>query len=193
MKRFLILIVTLSVFAGLILALGCMSPAAKAQKMFNDGQFEQVIAQYGGDPAMSAIVTQAKEKVAEKMLADSKYEAVIQMYPETAAAKEAKNKLAEQLFTSGHYTEVIAKYGDTPWAIQAKTKMDSIAAALQAAKGGKQAAASAAKEKAAQTELNSIMKIKMKDLRTKALNGFVAKPEYAGTKAVAKAHKELGH
>jgi len=169
--------------AVLILVLGCSSPLQKAQKLFNEGKYEEVIAQYGSDPNVATVVTQAKEKLAEKMVADGKYAAVLELYPETAAAKAAMEKLAEQLFNEKKYAEVIAKYPETTWAVQAKAELDKQAAAAPEV---------VAKEKAAQTELDRIMKIKMAALRTKALKEFVANPKYAGTRAVAKAQQTLG-
>jgi hypothetical protein len=120
MKKTLTIAITLAVLVGLLLALGCQSPAAKAQKMFNEGKYEEIITLYANDPNMSAIVGQAKEKIAEKWVTEGKYDSVLAIYPETAAAKEAMNKKAEQLFMAGNYQEVVDKYMDTPWGAQAK-------------------------------------------------------------------------
>ena len=158
--------------------------------MFNEGKYEEIITLYANDPNMSAIVGQAKEKIAEKWVTEGKYDSVLAIYPETAAAKEAMNKKAEQLFMAGNYQEVVDKYMDTPWGAQAKAKLDSIAAADNKS-GSDKGGVSAAVEKAAQVELDRIMKIKMKDLRTKSLKEFVANSKYAGTKAVKKAQAEL--
>ncbi len=179
-----------------VLAVGCSSPMEKAQKLFNEGKYEDVLTQYGSDPNVAIVVTQAKEKLAAQMVTEGKYDSVLIRFPETAAAKDARNKLAEQLFLAKKYAEVIAKYGDTPWAIQAKIELDKAAATPPSggSKPGQGGAGgvSAEKEKAAQTELDRIMAIKMKNLRVKSLGEFVAKPDYAGTKAVAAAKKELG-
>lgn len=191
MKRFFVSAIVLLAVASLALMVGCSSPTDKAQKLYNEGKYEEVIAQYANDPNLSAIVTQAKEKLAEKMVADGKYAAVVEMYPETAAATAAKNKLAEQLFLAKNYAEVIAKYPETSWAAQAKMEMDKAAAAVQTGKEGAGKGVSPATEKAAQAELDRILKVRMKDLRMKALKEFVANPQYAGTKAVAKAQGEL--
>lgn len=187
MKRFLIVMATVVVLAGLILNLGC-SPASKAQKMFNEGKYEEVIAQYGGDPSMSAIVAQSKEKLAEKMVAEGKYEAVVQMYPETAAAKQARDKLGEQLFNARDYNGVIAKYPETTWAVKARAELDKQGGGSKPGQGG----VSAEKEKAAHAELDRILGIKVPNLKKKALQEFIAKPEYAGTHAMTLAQQELG-
>jgi hypothetical protein len=192
MKRFAFWTGVAVIAVLVVLAVGCSSPMEKAQKLFNEGKYQEVIAQYGNDPNVAAVVTQAKEKLAAAMLSAGKYDSVLVLYPETAAAKEAHNKLAEQLFKSGNFAEVLAKYGDTPWAVQAKAELDKQQSATTP--GGKpgQPAVSAATEKAAQVEFDRIMKIKMKDLRTKSLKEFAAKAEFAGTKAVQKAQQELG-
>ncbi len=187
MKKSTIAVVLLLALAGLILVLGCSSPAAKAQKMFNDGKYQELIAQFGNDPNVSAVVAQAKEKLAAQWVSEGKYDSVLALYPQTAAAKDAKEKLAEQLFNAKDYAGVIAKYPETSWAAKAKAELDKQAAATPPAGG-----VSPAKEKAAQAELDRIMKVKMKDLRTKALKEFVANPQYAGTKAVTKAQAEIG-
>ena len=203
MKKYVLLAGVVLLAAMIVMVLGCSSPMAKAQKLFNEGKYEEVIAQYGSDPNVAAVVTQAKEKVAEKMLTEGKYAAIVEMYPETMAAKEAKNKLAEQLFMQKNYAEVIAKYPDTPWAAQAKMEMDKAAQGGSDVNSGKDGAKKpddgskpggdnmAAKEKAAQVEYDRIMGIKMKDLRVKGLKEFVANPQYAGTAAVKKAQAEL--
>ncbi len=171
-----------------VLAVGCSSPMEKAQKLFNDGKYEEVIAQYGSDPNVAVVVTQAKEKLAALWVTQGKYDSVLIRFPETAAAKDARNKLAEQMFLAKDYAGVIAKYPDTPWAAQAKIELDKLANAPAPGQPG----VTPAKEKAAQAEFDRIMKIKMKDLRTKSLREFVAKAEFAGTKAVQKAQTELG-
>jgi len=193
MTRFLIITVTVLALVALVV-MGCTSTAAKAQKMFDEGKYEEVIAQFSADPNMSAIVAQAKEKLAEKWVTEGLYDSVLVKFPETNAAKVAKNKKAEQLFLAGNYQEVVTKYMDTTWGPMAKAKMDSIAAIGKPGDGGSKPGSGvpAAVEKAAQTELDRIMGIKMKDLRTKALREFVAKAEFAGTKALAKAKDELG-
>jgi hypothetical protein len=194
-KKILIIVVIAAVLAGLILAIGCTSPASKAQKMYNEGKYEEVIVKYGSDPSMAAIVTQAKEKLAEKMVTEGKYEAVIQMYPETAAAGEARNKLAEQLFLAKKYDEVIAKYPETTWAAQARAEKDKISQGGGGGGGGTKpggGGVSADTEKAAQAELDGILKVKVPDLKKKALREFIADPKHAGTQAVTKAQTELG-
>ena len=197
MKRSLVLAVLL-VFAGLYL-IGCSSPLQKAQALYNSGNYEQVITQYGNDPTCANLVADAKEKIAEKMLADGKYASVIEMYPETKAATDAKNKLADQLFADGKFEEVIAKYPESPAALRAKMELEKMkqeaenkAMEEDKTKSAKDAAA-AMKEKnmKADAALNKIMGIKMKDLKTKALKEFVANPEYKGTNAVKKAQTEL--
>jgi len=195
-KRFFVSAIVVLAIASLALMAGCSSPTDKAQKLFNEGKYEEVIAQYGSDPNVAAVVTQAKEKLAENMVAEGKYAAVLELYPETAAATAAKNKLAEQLFLAKNYAEVIAKYPETTWAAQAKIEMDKAAATPPSggSKPGQGGAGgvSADTEKAAQAELDRILAVKVPNLKKKALQEFTSNPKFAGTRALTKAQTELG-
>jgi len=193
------IILALTIIAGLYL-LGCSSPQQKAQKLFSAGQYEQVVTQFGSDPSCAGLVADSKEKLAEKMMADGKYAAVVEMYPDTKAAQEAKNKLAEQLFADGKFQDVISMYPNSPAAGRARAEIMRMQqeeqAKMDAGQKGKKpapAAQSPSKEAnmKADAELQKIMKIKLKDLRMKALKEFVAKPEFKGTPAVKKAQLEL--
>lgn len=193
MRRSILLIGMLAIVSVAFLA--CSTPAQKAQKLFNAGQYEELVAEFGNDPNLSGLVTDAKEKLAEKLLADGKFEDVLAMYPESKAAAEAKNKLAEALFAAGKYQEVIDKYGDTPAAQHArlaieKARADSVAAAQPPQKGGK-APAMNSMEKAAQAEYDRIMAIKIDRARTAALQTFVNDAKFAGTAAQKKAQAAL--
>ncbi len=201
MRRFWVL--ATMIFVALVW-IGCSSPMQQAQKMFNAGQYEELVAKFGSNPELAAVVQQAKDKLAEKLLAEGKYQDVLTQYATSPAAREAKNKLAEQLFMAGNYQEVMMKYMDTPWGMQAKMKMDSIANAAaggvkpgdpakpgQPPQAGKPGDTGGAKEAAAQAALDNVMKIQMKRQLKSALEAFVGNPEYAGTKALAKAKAEL--
>ncbi len=181
--------------------LGCSSPMQQAQKMFNAGQYEELIAKFAANPELAGVVQQAKDKIAEKLLAEGKFQDVLTNYATSPAAREAKNKLAEQAFMAGNYQEVVMKYMDTPWGMQAKMKMDSIAnvaAGGTPAKPGEPAkpgqptkpgdtGAKAALEKEAQDALDKILAIKVPAAKTNMLAEFVKNPKWAGTKALEKA------
>lgn len=202
MKRNAILVVLMTALA--LVWIGCSNPAKEAQSLFDAGKYEELVTKFGADPNLASVVQMAKDKIAEKLLAEGKFAEVLSMYATSPAAKEAKNKLAEQAFMMGNYPEVLAKYGDTPWAMQAKMKMDSIANAGTAPgtpgkpgqpgtppQAGKPGGVTAQAEQAAQTALDKVMAIKLKDLRKKSLEQFVANPEYAGTKALKAAKDAL--
>jgi hypothetical protein len=201
MKRNTILLVLVTALA--LVWIGCSNPAKEAQKMFDAGQYEQLVAKFGADPNLTNVVQMAKDKIAEKLVADGKYQVVLEMYATSPAAKEAKMKLAEQAFMAGNFQEVLVKYADTPWAMQAKMKMDSMMNANnpaapgtpgkpgqppQAGKPGTPApGATAALEAEAQAALDKIMGVKIAAARQNMLKQFIADPKWAGTKALAKA------
>lgn len=193
MKRSILFIALVAV-VGLVF-LACSTPAQKAQKLFDAGNYEEVVQQFGNDPNLSALVAQAKEKLAEKLLAEGKFMDILAMYPESKAATDARNNLAEALFAEGKFQEVIEKYGDTPAAQKARlaieqARADSIAKAQPAPKDGK-APAMSAKEKAAQAEYDRIMAMKIDRARIAALQTFVKDAQYAGTSAQKKAQAAL--
>ena len=157
--------------------------------MLTAGQYEELVAKYGSDPQLAALVSQAKEKLAEKLLAEGKFQSIIEQYPKTAAAKEAKNKIAEGLLAEKKYQEILDKYGDTPAAQFARLELEKLKEGANAPTtpgvDGK------GKNDKAQAEFDRIMKVRVPALRTKALKEFVANPAFAGTPAVKKAQAEL--
>jgi len=196
-----------------VLMLGCSSPMKEAQKMMEAGQYEQLISKFGSNPELASIVQQAKDKIVEKLFADGKYNAILEMYGDHRMAKEAKNKLAEALLLEGKLDEVIAKYPESPAALQAKLKLqqmanDSLAAVADSAKGkltetekkvkDTQKQVEKAKDQAAEMteaaadkEFMRIMDIKVPALKKKALQEMVNNPKYKGTAAVKKAADAL--
>ena len=106
--------------------LGCSSPMKEAQKMMESGQYEELVAKFGSNPDLKAMVEQAKTKIVEKMFAEGKYNAILEMYPDSPMAKDAKNKLAEALLAEGKLDEVIAMYPESPAAMQAKLKQQQM-------------------------------------------------------------------
>ncbi|MCB1060008.1 MAG: hypothetical protein KDB65_07245 [Calditrichaeota bacterium] len=193
--------------------LGCSSPMKEAQKMMESGQYEELVAKFGSNPDLKAMVEQAKTKIVEKMFAEGKYNAILEMYPDSPMAKDAKNKLAEALLAEGKLDEVIAMYPESPAAMQAKLKQqqmmnDSLAMAneetgkklsdaekkvQQKAKQVEEAKDNAAEmtAKAADQELKRIMNIKVPALKKKALQEFVNKAEYKNTDAAKQAAEAL--
>lgn len=123
MKKFHYLSFVIVTVTSLLL-LGCSSPADQAQKLFDEGNYEELVTKFESNADLSDIVMQAKEKIAEKWIEEGNYQAVLDTYPDTEAAKVAKNKLAEQMLKEGKYQEVIEMYDDTPAAMQAKIMME---------------------------------------------------------------------
>ncbi|MBI5060321.1 hypothetical protein HZB60_11145 [candidate division KSB1 bacterium] len=199
MKRNAILVVLVTALA--LVWIGCSNPAKEAQKMFDGGQYEELVAKFGADPNLASVVQMAKDKIAEKLVAEGKYAMVLEMYATSPAAKEAKMKLAEAAFMAGNYQEVMVKYADTPWAMQAKMKLDSIANAGKPGQPGvqqpgkpgtpPQSGAKAELEKKAQEALDKVLAVKMKNMKVKALEEYTKNAEFAGTSAMAKAQDEL--
>jgi len=173
MKRFFFLTMVLA--ATGLLWLGCSSPQQKAQKLYDAGQYEEVVAKYSNEPTASAVVQQSRDKIAEKWLAEGRYQAVVDTFPNSPSAREARIELAKrQVTTDTDRTGVEQPRGSTgPGGANTNPPSES------------------AKETVAQTELDRIMAIKMKDLRTKALREFVVDARYSGTAAQRKAQQQL--
>lgn len=206
----------MKIFLTAVLALvwlGCSSPMKEAQTMYDQGQYEQLIAKYNSNPEMASIVQMAKDKLVEKLFADGKYNTIVEMYPDSKMMKEARNKLAEQLLAEGKLDEVLSKYGDTPAAMQARLqreqmRSDSLAAAVE--KAGKKVESAERKtgqlerevekkadetqamtEKAAENEFKRIMSLANPTAKRKALESFLKKDEYKNTAAYSKAQAEF--
>jgi hypothetical protein len=114
MKRTVAVIAALIV-VGLFLG-GCASPEQRAQKLFEQGKYEEILAKYPDQP----IAKQAKDKVAEKLVQEGKYEEVLANYSDTPSAAEATNKIAEKMVADKKYEEVLVKYPNTPAANMAR-------------------------------------------------------------------------
>jgi hypothetical protein len=189
MKRTLSVIVILTVL-GLVLG-GCASPEQRAQKLFDQGKYEEILQKYADLP----IAKQAKDKVAEKMLAEGKYEEILKDYADTPSAADATNKIAEKLVAEKKYDEVLARYPQTPAANMARNAM---AEQLYADKKTDELiqkfpntpAGVKARNELAKTELDKIMKMAKKAKQAK-LEEFLKNPKFAGTESSMKAKEEL--
>ena len=203
----------LLVSAVTLFLIGCSSPMKEAQKMMDAGQYEQVIQKFGSNPELASIVSMAKDKIVEKLFADGKYDDIIAKYGDHRMVKDAKNKLAEALLASGKLDELLAKYPESPAAMQAKLKQQQMindSLAMLADSTGKKLTDAEKKvadtkkqvekakdnapdmaETAATSELKRIMNLKNPALKKKALQEFVAKPEFKNTAAAKDAAAEL--
>lgn len=172
-----------------LLVAGCATPEQRAQKLFDQGKYEEVLAKFPNLPIAQNAKAKiaeglcdegkyeevlenysdtpaagvAKEKLAERLLAEEKYEEVCEKYPGTNAARQAENKLAEGLYNDKKYDELVEKYGNTPFGM--KVKNEKGMAAYNKCKGMKKSA------------------------KEKALREIIQK--YAGTEAATRAQDDL--
>ncbi|MCC6475486.1 hypothetical protein IT157_00410, partial [bacterium] len=176
-------------------------------------QYQEIVTKFGSNPELKAIVDMAKEKIVEKLFTEGKYNAILEMYPDSKMAKEAKNMLAEGLLAEGKLDEVIAKYPESPAAMKAKLQKqqmmtDSLAAVVDSTgkkltdvEKSKQATQKQLEQKteqaenlaetAAARELDKILNIKVPAAKRKALEEFLKKPEYKNTAAYKRAQDAM--
>lgn len=177
---------------ALFLMLGCASPTERAEKLFEDGKYEEVLERYPQEPAAD----KAKQALAAKLLKDGQYQRVFTEFKGTAMAVEARVRYAEELLKQGKQDEVLADFGDTPAAIRAR---EMAAQALydagrvtEAARDYPQTPAGGrAREELARAEYERIMTFRSPDERRKALDEYLSSPTYAGTNSFAQAQLEL--
>ncbi|MFH1010589.1 MAG: hypothetical protein V1784_05080 [bacterium] len=187
MKRSITLAMLLVFVAMLVMA--CATPEQRAQKLFDQGKYEEVLAKFPNLP----IAQNAKAKVAEKMIEESKYEEVLTNYADTPSAEVAKEKLAEKLLAEGKYDEVTMKYPGTRAAREADNK---IAEKLYADKNfdlllqkyGNTPAGMKCKNEKGMEDYNKCKKMKKAD-KEKGLREIIQK--YAGTEAAKLAQEDL--
>lgn len=196
MKRSFQMVAVLLV-VGLIL-LGCASPEQRAQKLYDEGKYEEVVAKYADQP----IAKQAHVKIAEKLLQEGKYEEVLKDYADTPSKTEAEAKLAERLYNDKKYDEVLAKYPNTPAANMSRNAMaDALYADWDKSKDEKKrdeliakypntTAGMKARNEVCKADMDKAMKIKKKADKVKALEALVKNPKYAGTECAMKAQEE---
>jgi len=202
MKRILVVATLIAVSLYLF---GCAKPVERAQKLFDQGKYEEVLTKYAADPTCADVVKQCKDKLAEKLMAEKNYQEVVNKYPDSKFAAEAKKQLDEQaagqLLQKQQYDQVVAQYPNTMAANQAREQLAT--AAYGDGKDKKKVEECFAKypmtnfvkttkNKLAQDDLDKIMKMKGK-AKTKKLEEFVKNPMYAGTDAVMKANQEIAN
>ena len=189
MKRTLSVITILAVI-GLVLG-GCASPEQRAQKLFDQGKYEEVLKKYQDQP----IAKQAKDKVAEKMLAEGKYEDILANYADTPSAAEATNKIAEKMVAEKKFDDVLKLYPNTPAANMARNelanqlytdkKIDELVAKYPNTQAGMKARTELAK-----VEFDKVMKMAKKARQAK-LEEFLKNPNFARTESAMKAQEQL--
>ena len=196
MKRSMQVVAVLLV-VGLVV-LGCASPEQRAQKLYDTGKYEEVVAKYPDQP----IAKQARVKIAEKLVVEGKFEEVIANYADTPSKAEAENKLAEKLYNDKKYDEVLAKYPNTPAANMSRNALaDALWADYEKSKDVKKrdelvakypntTAGMKARNELAKAEYDAAMKIPNKAKKIAALEAIVKNPKYAGTEFAMKAQEE---
>lgn len=189
MKR-IFTIITLLAILGLVLG-GCATPEQRAQKLFDQGKYEEILTKYKDLP----IAAQAKAKVAEQMLAEGKYQEILDNYADTPSVAEATNKLAEGLVNEKKFNDVLAKYPNTPAAnvarqalaeqLYAEKKFDELVMKYPNTPAGMKA-----RTEAAADEWKKIEKLAKAKKKT-AIEEFLKNPKFAGTESAMKAQQEL--
>ncbi len=175
-----------SVLAAVLLATaGCQSRAASAQKLYDQGKYEEVVKQY---PDLE-IARRAHAKLGDKFLQAHQYDVVLKDYADTRAAYQARLDLADQMIKAGRYQAVVDSFPGTPAATIAKERLaDSLYKAgnydLLIAKFGETPQATQVKEQRSQEELAAAKKLKG-EAKKKALEAVMVK--YSGTAAYKEA------
>jgi thioredoxin-like negative regulator of GroEL len=136
MRHAVILLLALAA-AGLILS-GCDSAQQKAKRLYEQGKYEEVLAQFNDDPSAAEYVDAARKVLGEKLLADKDYDGYLELHEGSPLAAKARERVAEELFKEGRYQEVLDQYGNTPSApparaMLAKKQADSLADTTTAA------------------------------------------------------------
>jgi hypothetical protein len=180
-SRFVLFSLALALSTLLLVTAGCSSRAASAQKMFEKGEYQQVMDKY---PDLE-IARRAHAKMAEEKLQTKDYYAVLKDFADTPAAFKARNELAQRLFDQGKFQSVVDSFPQSPLAAQAKERLaDSLFASGQFDKllawYPESPKAKQVKEDQSKVEWARIKKLPKNDKKT-ALEDFMKK--YAGTES----------
>jgi outer membrane protein assembly factor BamD (BamD/ComL family) len=100
-------------------SLGCSNRPAAAQKLFDQGEYQQVVDKY---PELE-IARRAHAKLGELALQQKNYNAVLKDFWDTPAAYQAKMLLAQAMFDQGRYRALLDSFPQSPLAVQAKEKL----------------------------------------------------------------------
>lgn len=185
--RLLAFIVALSVF--FLFSTGCSGRAASAQRLFDNGEYQNVIDKY---PDLE-VARRAHAKLAEQLLQKKYYSAVMRDYADTPAAYKARLELAQSLFDEGKYQVLLDSFPQSSLAASAKSKLaDSLIAAGQPDKVvalySDTPQAKQIREDQAKDELARITKLPKKD-KAQALEEFMKK--FANTDSYREANDML--
>lgn len=104
----------------MLVGLACSSPEKQAQKLFDEGKYEEVLMNFGDRP----IAVLARQKIAERLLAEQRYNEVIKQYPDTPSATQAIEILADSLLAAGKYDELLQRFPNANAAASARKIME---------------------------------------------------------------------
>ena len=174
------------------LALGCATPSERAQKLFESGQYEQVIARYPNEP----VAQQARRKLAEQLLQAGDFQKILVEFSDTPAAALAGEKIAASWIEEEKYQQVLDSFPNTPSALIAREavaqqlfddgKVDILIDKYPNSKVGKEA-----REVLTRQAFESALAIADKNSKIAALEAILTNPLYAGTANYAQAQHEL--
>ncbi len=176
----------------LVLLLGCATPAERAEKLYEEGKYAEVLERYPSEP----VAVRAKEALASKLMKDGEFLRVMTEFADTPMAIEARVRYAEKLLEDGKFQEVLENYSDTPAAITARERaaqeLFDAGRVSEAARDYPQTpAGSMARNELARAEFERILTFKSPAERRKAFEDFITNSTYAGTGAAAQAQIEL--
>lgn len=182
----------LSVSFVLLWSLGCASPADRAESLYKDGQYEEVLERYPNEPA----AIKAKEALAARLMKEGNLQRVIAEFQDTPMFHEARVRMAEQLLEEDKIDDILNNFADTPAAMRARERAAQMlydaGRVTEAARDYPQTAAGqTARNELARAEFDRIQTFKDKNERRKLLEGFIVNPMYTGTSAHINAQTEL--
>ena len=184
---------SLLLLSSLMMALltigGCQSRAVSAQKLFDQGKYEQVMKRY---PDLE-ISQRARAKLADKLLEEKQYSLIFSQYPDTRAAYQARMDMADQALKEGKYQMLLDSFPGSPAAKTAREKLaDSLYKAQKydelMAKFGDMPQAIEIREKLSQEDLAKAKKMRG-DAQKQALEEIMRK--YSGAAAYKEASQML--
>jgi hypothetical protein len=174
------------------LLLGCATPSERAQKLFQSGQYEQVITRYPNEP----VAREARQKLAEQLYQTGDYQRILDSFSDTPSASLAREKLAAALLAQESYQLILDTYPNTPSAIVAREavaqqlfddgKLDILIQKFPNSKVGREA-----RESLARQAFNYAADLKDKNQKISALEDILTNPLYAGTSLHKLAQDEL--
>ncbi|MBU0507675.1 hypothetical protein KKH27_02390 [bacterium] len=186
LTRALLMVIGISL---ILIASGCQSRPAAANKLFEKGEYQAVVDKY---PDLE-IARRARAKIAEGLLREERFEEILRNYSDTPAAHKATEQMAQLLFARGEYQAILDSFPFSAVAPLAGNRLaDSLFAAGQldelVRRFPENENAKQIKEERGMAELTQAKKLKG-DAKKDALTHIVR--SYAGTVAQREANKML--